>query len=104
MKRKLPQDVKMPEYQVIKSGEWLFVVKGVTAIKVGIDGVYGDPYSAIANIDIIDGNAHINSTIGTFTRKCFRTIFNYVKSYGVKLINYKRIKNLKDKPNKIKAK
>ena len=101
MKNKLPKEVQTPEYKVIKIGEWLFEVKTVRALKVGINGVYGDEYSAIANIDIIDGKAHINSTIGTFTRKCFRTIFNYVKSRGIKVINYKRIKNLKDKPKTV---
>ena len=101
MKRKAPKDVNLPEYDVIKIGEWIFEVKSVRALKVGIDGVYGDEYSAIANIDIIDGKAYINSTIGTFTRSCFRTIFNYVKSRGIKVINYKRIKNLKDKPKTV---
>ena len=104
MKSKPPEETKTPEYKVIKIGEWLFEVKTVRALKVGVDGVYGDEYTAIANIDIIDGKAYINSTIGTFTRKCFRTIFNFVKSRGIKVINYKRIKNLKDKPNMIKGK
>ena len=98
---KLPKSVKIPEYKVVKDGEWLFEVKTVIARKVGKDGVYGDEYTAIATIDIIDGKAHINSAIGQFTRKCFRTIFNYIKSRGIKAINYKRIKNLKDKPNKV---
>ena len=98
---KLPKSVKIPEYKVVKIGEWLFEVKTVRALKVGKDGVYGDEYTAIATIDIIDGKAHINSAIGQFTRKCFRTIFNYIKSRGIKAINYKRIKNLKDKPNKV---
>ena len=104
MKSKIPKEIKLPEYQVIKEGEFIFEVVKVRVLKVGKEGVYGDPYTAFALIDIIDGNAHINSAIGTFTRKCFRTIFNYVKSLGIKVINYKRIKNLKDKPNTIKGK
>ncbi len=103
MKKLKPSEIKTPEYEVIKSGEWVFEVTEICARKVGIDGEYGDPYDAIAIINVIDGNAHINRTIGQFTRKCFRTIFNYVKSKGIKDINYKRVKNLKDKPNKVKT-
>ena len=98
---KLPKSVKLPEYEPEKSGEYIFEVLQVRALKVGKDGVYGDPYTAMLMINIIDGKAHINSAIGEFTRKCFRTIFNYIKSRGIKAINYKRIKNLKDKPNKV---
>ena len=98
------KEIDIPEYKVIKMDDWLFEVKTIRAIKIGKAGVYGDEYTAIATIDIIDGNAYVNSTIGKFTRKCFRTIFNYIKSRGIKVINYKRIKNLKDKPNKVKTK
>lgn len=102
MRKLKPNQEKIPKYKVIKSGEWIFEVTAIRALKVGDKGVYGDSYDAIATINIIDGKAHINSAIGDFTRKCFRTIFNYVKSRGIKAINYKRMKNLKDKPNKIK--
>ena len=102
--KKIPlKEVQIPNYEPEKSGEFIFEVVQVRILKVGKDGVYGDPYTAIATINIIDGKAHINSAIGEFTRKCFRTIFNYVKSKGIKVINYKRIKNLKDKPNKVKT-
>jgi hypothetical protein len=94
---KAHKSVKVPEYKPEKIGEFIFEVVQVRALKVGENGVYGDPYTSIAMINIIDGNAHVNSTIGTFSRKCFRTIFNYIKTKGIKIINYKRIKNLKDK-------
>lgn len=103
MMKKLPKEIKTPKYDPEKIGDHIFEITQVRVYNVGKDGVYGDPYTSMLTINFIDGEAYINSAIGEFTRKCFRTIFNYIKSRGIKAINYKRIKNLKDKPNKVKT-
>jgi len=102
--KKPPKNIKLPKYKVVKIGEHIFETTQVRVYNVGKDGVYGDKYTSMLTINFIDGEAYINSAIGEFTRKCFRTIFNYIKGRGIKAINYKRIKNLKDKHNKVKTK
>ena len=100
--KKLPSEIKQPSYKPEKHGELVFEPTAYRVYNVGEEGQYGSEYTNMCTLNIIDGQAYISGAMGNFTRKCFRTIFNYVKSKGIKVINYKRVKNLKDKPNKVK--
>ena len=99
------QSLRTPKYKTIKIGEYIFEVKTVRALKVGEDGVYGDPYDAMCYIDFIDGKANVNSLCGVgFTKRCYLTIVKYIREHrGVKEVIYKRVKNLKDKFKKAKG-
>ena len=98
------KDIEFPEYKTTKRGEYIFEVAMVRVLKVGEEGQYGDPYTASAIINILDCEAHVNTLSGEgFTKRCFKTIFGYIKSRGIKVINYKRIKNLKHKFKKLKT-
>ena len=98
------KSIELPEYKVVKIGEWLFEVKTVRALKVGEDGQYGDPYDAMGYIDFIDGKGNVNSVIGVgFTKRCYLTFVKYIREHrGVQDVIYKRVKNLKDKFKKAK--
>lgn len=97
-------ETEVPEYNVIKMGEWILEVKTVRCLKVGEDGQYGDPYDAMCYIDFIDGKANVNSLCGAgFTKRCFRTIVKYIREHrGVKDVIYKRVKKFQDKFKKVK--
>ena len=104
MKKETPKSEDFPEFKHLKIGEWIFEVKEARGLKVGKDGQYGDPYTAIANFNFIDGKAHVNGLMGSgITRRCFMTFKKFIASQGIKEAVYKRVKNLKDKFKKVKT-
>lgn len=101
--KKTPKIEEIPDYKVVQIGDWIFEVSSVRALKVGKDGVYGDPYEAIANFNFIDGKAYVNGMLGSgITKRCIVTFKKYIASYGIKEAVYKRVKNLKSKFKKVK--
>ena len=81
----------MPRY--VQMDDWIFEVKAVRAIKVG---KYGDPYSAISNLNVtgdsmyIDGQMHRQGE--QFSRKDFSTFYNFCQQLGMKSAQFDRIK------------
>lgn len=105
MKKEKPKSEDFPEFKHIKIGEWTFEVTVAVGRKVGKDGQYGDPYTAIANFNFIDGKAYVNGLMGSgITRRCFITFKKFIASHGIKEAIYKRVKNLKDKFKSVKTK
>ena len=66
---------------ITASENWLFEIKAVRAIKAK---KYGDAYSAIANISIVDGEVHIEGLLSRdkFTREDIEEIRAFIKSLG----------------------
>jgi hypothetical protein len=64
------------------SKNWLFEIKAVRAIKTK---KFGDAYSAIANISIVDGEVHVEGLLSRdkFTREDIEEIRAFVKSLGL---------------------
>ena len=80
----------------IKLGRHVFVLKSVKVLDVGFDGQYGDPYTSACDFDIINGEAHVTSMLGKFTRNCFKTLTQFAGILGIKKGNYLRKKKGKD--------
>ena len=78
----------------IKIDDWIFEIKMVRAIRVE---EYGQPYSAIANINLNGDNAYVdglmtNSNVD-LAREDFNTIKKYFQQLGVTQVQFDRYKN-----------
>ncbi len=78
----------------IKIDDWIFEIKTVRAIRVE---EYGQPYSAIANINLNGDNAYIDGLLTKSSEELaiqdFNTLKEYFKRLGVKQIQFDRYKN-----------
>lgn len=84
----------------ITAGEnWLFEIKAVRAIKCK---KYGDSYSAIASISIVDGEAHVESLFAKekLSAQDGAEIEAYLKKIGFTQYFYSRYKKGKKTMNK----
>ncbi len=78
---------------ITASENWLFEIKEVRAIKTD---AYGKPYSAIADITIVDGDVHVEGLLSKHKnggRRDLKEIENYIKKLGFKEYFYTRYKN-----------
>lgn len=94
MSEAMPEKTSTAMSRCIKINDWIFEVKMVRAIRVE---EYGQPYSAIANINFTGDNVYIdglmtNSTM-EFSREDFNTLTAYLQQLGVKQIKFDRYKN-----------
>ncbi|WP_174201285.1 hypothetical protein [Marinifaba aquimaris] len=82
----------MPKY--VQSGDWIFEVKAVRAIKVS---EYGLPYDAIANISVQGDVAYIDGlmtkTEDDFTKKDQYTIRQFCQGLGIRQVSFDRFKD-----------
>jgi hypothetical protein len=53
---------------------------------------YGDPYSYCCTVQVIGQTAHVSALCGNFTRKDFADFKELLSQYGVKDIDYERLK------------
>jgi len=78
----------------IKIDNWIFEVKTVRAIRVA---EYGQPYSAIANINFNGENAYVDGLMTNSAMELAREDINTLKAYfqrlGVKQVQFDRYKN-----------
>ncbi len=78
----------------IKINDWIFEVKMVRAIRVE---EYGQPYSAIANINFNGDNVYVDGLMTDASLELEREDFNAFKAYfqqlGVKQVQFDRYKN-----------
>lgn len=79
----------------IKIDDWIFEVKMVRAIRVE---EYGQPYSAIANINFNGDAAYVDGLMTNaeieFERQDFNSFKKYLQQLGVKQVQFDRYKNL----------
>ncbi|TWX69631.1 hypothetical protein ESZ36_06660 [Colwellia demingiae] len=78
----------------IKIDDWIFEIKMVRAIRVE---EYGQPYTAIANINLNGDNAYVDGLMTNsdvdLAREDFNTIKEYFQRLGVKQVQFDRYKN-----------
>jgi len=78
----------------IKIDNWIFEMKMVRAIRVE---EYGQPYSAIANINFNGDNVYVDGLMSNSEKELEREDFNTLKAYfqqlGIKQIQFDRYKN-----------
>ena len=91
-----PMSEKESETQsrCIKIDGWIFEIKAVRAIRVE---EYGQPYSAIANINLNGDNAYIDGLLTNssveLAREDFNTLKQYLQLLGVQEVQFDRYKN-----------
>ncbi|MEW6990147.1 hypothetical protein AADZ91_05590 [Colwelliaceae bacterium 6441] len=82
----------MPKY--IHLDNWIFEVKAVRALRVND---YGEPYSAIANINFNGDMAYVDGLMtkenDAFSRHDFQTFKDFCRQLQVKEMHYDRYKN-----------
>ncbi len=80
--------------RLVSLGDWIFEVKMVRAIRVP---KYGEPYSAIANININGDSAYVDGlmtqTGHEFTRADADTIKRFLTQLGLEQVQFERYKN-----------
>ena len=78
----------------VKVNNWIFEVKMVRAIRVDD---FGNPYSAIANLNINGDNLYIDGLMTNqnqdFTREDYQTFINICQQLDIKNANFDRYKN-----------
>ena len=78
----------------IQVGDWIYEIKAVRALKVES---YGQPYSAIANININGDSAYIDGLLtkddGSFDRKDFDNIISFCRNLDLTAVHFDRFKN-----------
>lgn len=78
----------------IQLDDWIFEVKAVRALRVKD---YGQPYSAIANININGDNAYIDGLMSReqaqFTRNDFNTVIDFCRKLSLSTASFDRFKN-----------
>jgi hypothetical protein len=78
----------------IQIDDWIFEIKSVRALRVK---EYGQPYSAIANVNINGDKAYIDGLMTKkeeeFTKKDFMAFYQYCQKLGVTEANFDRFKN-----------
>lgn len=74
--------------------DWIFEIKAIRALKVE---QYGQPYSAIANININGDNAYIDGLMTKehhqFTRDDFDCLIDFCRQLELSTVNFDRYKN-----------
>lgn len=82
----------MPKH--IQVGDWIFEIKAVRALKVE---QYGQPYNAIANININGDSAYIDGLLvkddQEFNRHDFKEIINFCRDLNLGTVHFDRYKN-----------
>jgi len=82
----------MPKY--VHLNNWIFEIKAVRALRVNN---YGEPYSAIANVNINGDVAYLDGLMTkeneAFTRHDFQTFKQFCQQIGVKEAHFDRFKN-----------
>jgi len=90
MSEAIPEEMS----RCIKINDWIFEVKMVRAIRVE---EYGQPYSAIANININGDNAYVDglmtNSVEELGREDFNTLKEYFQQLGIKQVQFDRYKN-----------
>ena len=80
--------------RLVKIDGWIFEIKAVRAIRVE---EYGQPYSAIANINLNGDNAYIDGLLtnssSELAREDFHTLKQYLQLLGVQEVQFDRYKN-----------
>jgi hypothetical protein len=82
----------MPRY--IQIDDWIFEVKTVRALRVKN---YGEPYTAIANININGDNVYIDGLLTRdqqFSKQDYQTFVNFCQQLAIKNVAFDRFKNL----------
>ncbi|WP_286265941.1 hypothetical protein [Thalassotalea atypica] len=78
----------------IQVGDWIYEIKAVRALKVES---YGQPYSAIANININGDSAYIDGLLTKdddhFDRKDFNNIISFCRNLDLANVHFDRYKN-----------
>lgn len=94
MSESVPEKEPETLSRCIKIDDWIFELKMVRAIRVE---EYGQPYSAIANINFNGDNAYVDglmtNSAGELAKKDFNTLTEYFQRLGVKEIQFDRYKN-----------
>lgn len=87
-------DAEQNMTKYIQLDDWIFEVKTVRALRVKD---YGQPYSAIANININGDTAFIDGLImrekELFSRKDFNTFVKFCRNLELKSASFDRFKN-----------
>lgn len=82
----------MPKY--IHLNNWIFEIKAIRALRVDN---YGDPYSAIANINVNGDTAYLDGLMTreneAFTRHDFQTFKQFCQQLNIKEAHFERFKN-----------
>ena len=77
--------------KAFRHGDWLFVPTQFRALKVAN---FGDPYDAIAVIDIADGTPHVQGLLSKddspFLRKDYRSFTDFFKAQDYPHYEYSR--------------
>ncbi len=92
----------MPRY--IQVNDWIFEIKTIRALRVKN---YGEPYSAIANININGDNAYIDGLLTRedqqFNRQDYQAFVDFCQQVAIKNVAFDRFKNLECFTNLIKT-
>ncbi len=92
----------MPRY--IQLNGWIFEIKTIRALRVKN---YGEPYTAIANININGDNAYIDGLLTRedqqFNRQDYQAFVAFCQQLTVKHVAFDRFKNLECFTNLIKT-
>jgi len=90
----------MPKY--VHLNNWIFEVKAVRALRVDN---YGDPYSAIANINVNGDVAYLDGLMTkeneAFSRHDFQTFKQFCQQLNLKEAHFDRFKNNNFKSEKV---
>ncbi|MCJ8294438.1 MAG: hypothetical protein MJK15_08530 [Colwellia sp.] len=94
MSKNISNSLQKTATRCIKVDHWIFEIKAVRAIRVE---EYGQPYSAIANININGDKAYIdglmtNSKVG-FDREDFAAFKAYLQQLDITKAEFDRFKN-----------
>jgi len=93
----------MPKH--IQIGDWVFEIKAVRALKVE---QYGQPYNAIANININGDSAYIDGLLvkdeQEFDRKDFKEIINFCRDLNLNTVHFDRYKNQQMRSERVSLK
>lgn len=86
--------ISKEESRCIRINNWIFEVKMVRAMRVA---EYGQPYSAIANVNFNGDNVYIDGLMTDsateLSREDFKSLKAYFQRLGVKEIQFDRYKN-----------
>jgi len=90
MSEAIPEEMS----RCIKINNWIFEVKMVRAIRVE---EYGQPYSAIANLNLNGDNVYVDglmtNSVEELGREDFKTLKEYFQQLGIKQVQFDRYKN-----------
>jgi len=82
----------MPRY--IQINDWIFEIKAIRALRVKN---YGEPYTAIANININGDNVYIDGLLtrekAPFLRQDYQAFVQFCQQLAIKNVTFDRFKN-----------